>query len=35
MSVWHAIKTRGRTREQLRQELFTVAKQRHEKILSS
>jgi 5-methylcytosine-specific restriction protein A len=30
----HAIKTRGRTREQLRQELFTVAKQRHEAILS-
>jgi hypothetical protein len=30
----HAIKTRGRTREQLRQELFTVARQRHEAILS-
>ncbi len=30
----HAIKTRGRTREQLRQELFTVARQRHETILS-
>jgi hypothetical protein len=30
----HAIKTRGRTREQLRHELFTVARQRHESILS-
>ena len=30
----HAIKTRGRTREQLRQELFTVASQRHQAILS-
>jgi 5-methylcytosine-specific restriction protein A len=30
----HAIKTRGRTREQLRHELFTVARQRHETILS-
>jgi 5-methylcytosine-specific restriction enzyme A len=30
----HAIKTRGLTREQLRQELLTVAKQRHETILS-
>ena len=30
----HAIKTRGSTREQLRQELFTVARQRHEAILS-
>jgi 5-methylcytosine-specific restriction enzyme A len=30
----HAIKTRGRTREQLRQELFTVARRRHETILS-
>ncbi|MGN6680567.1 MAG: HNH endonuclease signature motif containing protein [Streptosporangiaceae bacterium] len=30
----HAIKTRGRTREQLRQELFTVARQRHETTLS-
>ncbi len=30
----HAIKTRGRTREQLRHELFTVARQRHEAILS-
>ena len=30
----HEIKTRGRTREQLRQELFTVARQRHETILS-
>jgi 5-methylcytosine-specific restriction protein A len=30
----HAIKTRGRTREQLRQELFTVAMQRHQTILS-
>jgi 5-methylcytosine-specific restriction protein A len=30
----HAIKTRGHTREQLRQELFTVARQRHEAILS-
>ena len=30
----HAIKTRGRTREQLGQELFTVARQRHEAILS-
>jgi 5-methylcytosine-specific restriction protein A len=30
----HAIKTRGRTREQLRQELFTVAMQRHQAILS-
>jgi 5-methylcytosine-specific restriction enzyme A len=29
----HAIKTRGRTREQLRQELFTVAKQRHQALL--
>jgi 5-methylcytosine-specific restriction protein A len=25
----HAIKTRGRTRENLRQELLTVARQRH------
>jgi 5-methylcytosine-specific restriction protein A len=30
----HAIKTRGRTREQLRQELFAVATQRHQAILS-
>jgi 5-methylcytosine-specific restriction enzyme A len=30
----HAIKTRGQTREQLRGELFTVARQRHETILS-
>jgi 5-methylcytosine-specific restriction protein A len=30
----HAIKTRGRTRERLRDELFTVARQRHEAILS-
>jgi 5-methylcytosine-specific restriction protein A len=30
----HAIKTRGSTREQLRQELLTVARQRHEAILS-
>jgi 5-methylcytosine-specific restriction enzyme A len=30
----HAIKTRGRTRETLRHELFTVARQRHEAILS-
>jgi 5-methylcytosine-specific restriction protein A len=30
----HAIKTRGLTREQLRQELFTIARQRHETILS-
>ena len=30
----HAIKTRGRTRERLRQELFMVARQRHEAILS-
>ena len=30
----HAIKTRGRTRERLRHELFTVARQRHEAILS-
>jgi len=30
----HAIKTRGRSREQLRQELFTTARQRHEAILS-
>jgi 5-methylcytosine-specific restriction protein A len=30
----HAIKTRGRTREQLRHELFTAARQRHEAILS-
>ena len=30
----HAIKTRGRSREQLRDELFTVARQRHEAILS-
>jgi 5-methylcytosine-specific restriction protein A len=30
----HAIKTRGRTRERLRDELFTVARQRHEEILS-
>ena len=30
----HAIKSRGRTREQLRHELFTVARQRHEAILS-
>jgi 5-methylcytosine-specific restriction enzyme A len=30
----HAIKTRGRTREQLRHELFMVARQRHEAILS-
>ena len=30
----HAIKTRGRTREQLRHELLTVARQRHETILS-
>jgi 5-methylcytosine-specific restriction enzyme A len=30
----HATKTRGRTREQLRHELFAVARQRHEAILS-
>jgi 5-methylcytosine-specific restriction protein A len=30
----HAIKTRGRTRERLRHELFTIARQRHEAILS-
>ena len=30
----HAIKTRGRTRERLRQELFMVARQRHEGVLS-
>ena len=30
----HAIKTRGRTREQLRQGLFTIARQRHETLLS-
>ena len=30
----HAIKTRGRTRERLRHELFTVARLRHEAILS-
>jgi 5-methylcytosine-specific restriction protein A len=30
----HAIKTRGRTRERLRRELFMVARQRHEAILS-
>ena len=30
----HQIKTRGRTREQLRHELLTVARQRHEAILS-
>jgi len=30
----HAIKTRGRTRERLRHELFAVARQRHEAILS-
>ena len=30
----HEIKTRGRTRERLRHELFTVARQRHEAILS-
>ena len=30
----HAIKTRGRTQERLRDELFTVARQRHEAILS-
>ena len=30
----HAIKTRGRTRERLRHELFMVARQRHEAILS-
>ena len=30
----HAIKTRGRTREQLRQELLTIARQRHQAILS-
>ncbi|MGD0067429.1 MAG: HNH endonuclease signature motif containing protein [Streptosporangiaceae bacterium] len=30
----HAIKTRGRSRERLRGELFTVARQRHEAILS-
>jgi 5-methylcytosine-specific restriction enzyme A len=30
----HAIKTRGRTREQLRQKLLPVAKQRHETFLS-
>jgi len=30
----HAIKTRGRTRERLRHELFTVARQRHQAILS-
>jgi 5-methylcytosine-specific restriction enzyme A len=30
----HAIKTRGRTREQLSQELFTVARQRHMELLS-
>jgi 5-methylcytosine-specific restriction protein A len=30
----HAIKTRGRTRERLRHELLTVARQRHEAILS-
>jgi 5-methylcytosine-specific restriction enzyme A len=30
----HAIKTRGRTREQLRHELLTVARRRHEAVLS-
>ena len=30
----HAIKTRGRTREQLRRELLAVARQRHQTILS-
>jgi 5-methylcytosine-specific restriction protein A len=30
----HAIKTRGRTRERLRHELFAVARRRHEAILS-
>ena len=30
----HAIKTRGRSRERLRHELLTVARQRHEAILS-
>jgi 5-methylcytosine-specific restriction enzyme A len=30
----HAIKSRGRTRERLRHELLTVARQRHEAILS-
>jgi 5-methylcytosine-specific restriction protein A len=30
----HAIKTRGRTREQLRQELLPIARQRHTEILS-
>jgi 5-methylcytosine-specific restriction protein A len=30
----HAIKTRGRNRERLRHQLFTVARQRHEAILS-
>ena len=30
----HAIKTRGRTREQLRHVLLTVARQRHEAVLS-
>jgi 5-methylcytosine-specific restriction protein A len=30
----HAIKTHGRTREQLRQELLTIARQRHTEILS-
>jgi 5-methylcytosine-specific restriction protein A len=30
----HEIKTRGRTRERLRHELFTVARRRHEAILS-
>ena len=29
----HEIKTRGRTREQLRQELLTVANQRHQALL--
>ena len=30
----HAVKTRGRTRERLRYELLTVARQRHEAVLS-
>lgn len=30
----HAIKTRGRTRERLRQELFAVARQRHQTLVS-
>jgi 5-methylcytosine-specific restriction enzyme A len=30
----HAIKTRGRTREHLRHELLTVARHRHQAILS-